>query len=120
MTKINEKETKNKRDIINGALLTEFAERKVSIIGSIVNAAPNGLTFEMRTTDDVLLKVILKKPYKDLLEGYIEVHGLVQKNVIACDDFVLFPIEKNENFDVAAYNQLCNRLHTIPYLWKTN
>lgn len=57
----------------NGMLLPQFNGKKVCIVGLVTNVNPNGLTFDINTVDDVSVKVNLRKPQRDILEGYIEV-----------------------------------------------
>lgn len=63
----------NLREITNGALLPQFNGKKVSITGLVTNVNPNGLTFDMRSCDDIAIKVNFRRPFKDILEGYVEV-----------------------------------------------
>lgn len=60
-------------DRTNGTLLPQFNGKKVCIVGLVSNMNPNGLTFDINTVDDVTVKVNLRKPQRDLLEGYVEV-----------------------------------------------
>lgn len=60
-------------DRVNGTLLPQFNGKKVCIVGLVSNMNPNGLTFDMNTVDDVTVKVNLRKPQRDILEGYVEV-----------------------------------------------
>lgn len=57
----------------NGSLLPQFNGQKVCIVGIVENMNPNGLTFDINTVDDITVKVNLRKPQRDLLEGYVEV-----------------------------------------------
>lgn len=57
----------------NGTLLPQFNGKKVCIVGLVSNMNPSGLTFDINTVDDVTVKVNLRKPQRDLLEGYVEV-----------------------------------------------
>lgn len=66
------REMQNLREIINGKLLPQYNDKRVSIIGLVDNVAPNGLNFTMKTVDEVEVKVNLRKPAKDL-RGYVEV-----------------------------------------------
>lgn len=60
----------------NGTLLPQFNGKKVCIVGAVSNMNPNGLTFDINTVDDVSVKVNLRKPQRDILEGYVEVSYL--------------------------------------------
>lgn len=109
----------NLREICNGALLPRFTGKKVSVVGLVTQVNPNGLTFDMRTTDDVVVKVNFKKPFMNALEGYVEVQGVAQSKTIICDEIVQFPTEGSKDFDVISHNTLCNMLHVIPDIYKT-
>lgn len=63
----------NLYEIVNGALLPQFNGKKVNITGLVTQINPNGLIIDIRTVDDVPLKVNFKKPFRDNLEGFIEV-----------------------------------------------
>lgn len=68
--------TENIREIVNGQQLSQFIGKKVSLTGLITNINPNCITFDICTTDNKIIKVNLKKPNNDLLEGYVEVSKL--------------------------------------------
>ncbi|XP_022917538.1 replication protein A 14 kDa subunit-like [Onthophagus taurus] len=110
----------NLREIVNGAQLPQFINQKVSLTGLITNVNPNGLSFDVRSTDDVLIKVNLKRPNRNVLEGYVEVHGTAQNKAIICDEMVLFSQDGSKDFDTASHNTLCNLLHSVPQLWVTD
>ncbi|KRT79361.1 hypothetical protein AMK59_7349, partial [Oryctes borbonicus] len=109
----------NIREIVNGQQLPQFIGKKVSIVGLVTNVNSNCITFDITTTDSKPIKVNLKKPYNDLLEGYVEVHGTAQNNVIICDEVIQFSDAASKEFDVAAHNTLCKLLHSVPELWRT-
>ncbi|GJQ75806.1 hypothetical protein Trydic_g17875 [Trypoxylus dichotomus] len=112
-------QTENIREIVNGQQLAQFIGKKVSVTGLVTNVNPNCITFDITTVDNKPIKVNLKKPYNDLLEGYVEVHGTAQNNVIICDEVIQFSDQASKDFDVAAHNTLCQLLHTVPELWRT-
>ncbi|KAI4460752.1 replication protein a3 [Holotrichia oblita] len=112
-------ETENIREIVNGQQLPQFIGKKVSVTGLVTNINPNCITFDISTTDNKTIKVNLKKPYNDLLEGYVEVHGTAQNNVIIGDEVIQFSDAASKEFDVGAHNTLCQLLHTVPDLWRT-
>lgn len=59
--------------IVNGSQLPNQIDRKVSVIGYVNSASMNALTFELRATDNVMIKVNLKRPLDRPIEGYVEV-----------------------------------------------
>nr|CAI5849292.1 unnamed protein product [Callosobruchus analis] len=101
-------------DIVNGAMLPAYANRKVSIVGFITEKAPNGLWFDIKTTDNQVVKITLKRPLDKNLEGYVEAHGTSTGKGVAADEYITFT---NEDFDASMYNKLCNYLNTVPNLW---
>lgn len=68
-------ETENIREIVNGEQLPQFNGRKVSVTGLVTNVNANCITFDISTTDSKTVKVNLKKPFSDLLDGYVEVNN---------------------------------------------
>lgn len=107
----------NIREIVNGGQLGAFINKKVSITGFVINQAPNGLSFDLKTTDNQVVKINLKRVVESPLEGYVEVQGTSTGKGVMCDDFVIF---SNSKFDAKSYNKVCNYLATIPNLWNTS
>ncbi|XP_057659354.1 uncharacterized protein LOC130895817 [Diorhabda carinulata] len=103
-------------NIINGGQLSIFINKNVSIIGFVTEKAPNGLWFEIRTTDNQIVRVTMKLPIDQPLDGYVEVHGVSTGKGIIADSYVGFD---NDKFDAKSYNLLCTFLHSIPRLWDT-
>lgn len=104
------------REIVNGAQLGAFINKKISVTGFVIDKAPNGLSFDLRTTDNQIVKINLKRVMDHPVEGYVEVHGTSTGKGVNCDDFVIF---SNTKFDAKAYNKLCTLLTTVPNLWNT-
>lgn len=75
-------------DRVNGTLLPQFNGKKVCIVGLVSNMNSNGLTFDINTVDDVTVKVNLRKPQRDILEGYVEVFITVLQGNL-CNIFLL-------------------------------
>ncbi|CAH0554974.1 unnamed protein product [Brassicogethes aeneus] len=106
----------NIRDIINGAQLSRFTGKKVSILGHVTESAPNGMSFQLRAVDNVVVKINLKTPLDAPLEGYVEVIGKSEGKSVMADDFIIF---NNEKMDVKAHNTLCTLLYSVPNIWNT-
>lgn len=104
------------REIVNGAQLAAFVNKKVSITGFVIEKAPNGLSFDLRTTDNIIVKINLKRVVDYPLQGYVEVLGTSTGKGVNCDDFISF---SNVTFDAKAYNKLCIFLTSVPNLWNT-
>lgn len=105
------------REIVNGATLTGYLNKKVSIIGYVTDKSSNGLSFDIRTTDNQIVKVTLKRPLDQPIDGYVEVHGTSMGKSLAADHFVVF---SNTTFDAKAYNKLCTFLTSIQNLWNVS
>lgn len=61
------------RNISNGKLLAQFNNQPVSITGVVSNINPNAQSFDIRTVDNITVKINLTSPLDDMLEGYVEV-----------------------------------------------
>nr|XP_023027202.1 uncharacterized protein LOC111515205 [Leptinotarsa decemlineata] len=107
----------NLREIVNGSQLFAHTNKKVSLTGYVMQKAPNGLWFEIKTTDNQVVRVTVKRPIDSQLEGYVEVHGISTGKGMIADDYITFT---NENFDAKAHNTLCGLLNSIPRLWNTS
>lgn len=102
---------------VNGAQLEAFINKKISIVGFVIEKAPNGLSFEMRTTDNLIVKIHLNQVVDYPLQGYVKVQGISTGKGVLCDDLVMF---SNVNFDAKAYNKLCTLLTSVPNLWNVS
>lgn len=60
-------------EIVNGGQLNGFINKKVSITGFVTEKAPNGMWFDLRATDNEIVRISLKRPLDKPLEGYVEV-----------------------------------------------
>lgn len=107
----------NLRAIVNGSHLAAFTNKKISITGFVVDQAQNGLSFDIRTADNQIVKIHLKRKVDHPLEGYVEVHGVSSGKGVNGDDFVIF---SNNKFDAKAYNKLSTLLTSVPQLWNTS
>ncbi|KAJ8964535.1 hypothetical protein NQ314_004830 [Rhamnusium bicolor] len=106
----------NVREIVNGAQLNGFINKKVSLTGFVTEKAPNGMWFDLRAADNQIVKVALKRPLDKPLEGYVEVHGTSTGKGVTADEFIIF---NNEQFDAKAHNTLCTFLYSVPNIWNT-
>ncbi|CAG9863816.1 unnamed protein product [Phyllotreta striolata] len=101
-------------DIVNGAQLPMFMNKNILITGFVTEKASNGLWFEMRTTDNQIVRINLKRPIDQLLEGYVEVQGVSTGKGVNAEGYINF---ENPKFDAQAYNTLCSMLQSLPNLW---
>ncbi|XP_045474497.1 uncharacterized protein LOC123680573 [Harmonia axyridis] len=102
--------------IVNGSQLPNHVDRKVSVTGYVNSASINALTFELRATDNVMVKVNMKRPLDRPIEGYVEVQGPYQNKAITATNLIVF---ENTDFDAEGHNTLCSLLQSIPNLWNT-
>lgn len=110
----------NLREIVNGAMLPQYNGKRVSITGLVTKLNPNGITFDMRASDDTVVKVNLRKPHSNTLEGHVEVHGTaVSGSTVICDELIEFLPERSADFDATSHNTMCQLLQSVPNLWKT-
>lgn len=102
---------------VNGAKLEAFINKKVGIVGFVIEKASNGLSFDMKTTDNIIVKINMQQVIDHPLQGYVEVHGISTGKGVICNELVTF---SNTTFDAEAYNKLCNILTTVPNLWNVS
>ncbi|KAK9881703.1 hypothetical protein WA026_017222 [Henosepilachna vigintioctopunctata] len=102
--------------IVNGNQLPNHTDKKVSLTGYVSGASVNSLTFEVRATDNVMVKVNLKRPLDRPIEGYVEVQGLYQNKCITVTNLIVFDTQE---FDAEGHNTLCSLLHSVPNIWNT-
>ncbi|CAH1163566.1 unnamed protein product [Phaedon cochleariae] len=105
------------REIVSGTHLGAHINKNVSITGFVMEISPNGLWFEMKTTDNQVVRISLQRPIDNPIEGYVEVHGKSTGKGITADDYITF---SNESFDAKAYNSMCTLLNSVPNLWHTS
>ncbi|KAL3268599.1 hypothetical protein HHI36_007706 [Cryptolaemus montrouzieri] len=102
--------------IVNGNQLPNHVGGIVSLLGYVNGPAPNALTFELRTTDNVMVKVNLKRPLDKPIDGYVEVRGIYQNRAVTASDLIKF---SNKDFDAEGHNTLCSLWHSMSNIWKT-
>jgi len=107
------------RTKVNGALLSKFVNRNVSLMGNVIKTNPNGRSFDIQTGDRQVVTVNLRQPLDDLLTGLVEVHGVVQgSGVLLADYFINFPPELAETFDLELDNETAILINNTPNPWK--
>ncbi|KAG8222239.1 hypothetical protein J437_LFUL001437 [Ladona fulva] len=104
---------------INGSLLPRYGGQRVIVLGKVSNRDPNGMGFEMISSDNTSVSVKLGEPLQEILDGIVEVHGVgMGRNVMKCDNFLAFPPEFTHNFDMAAYNEAVILINTEKTYWR--
>lgn len=62
----------------------------------------------------------LSTPLDDMLEGYVEVHGICQsRSSIRADEYIQFSAQQTEDFDADGHNKLCGLLQQIQNVYAT-
>ncbi|XP_063240242.1 replication protein A 14 kDa subunit-like isoform X2 [Bacillus rossius redtenbacheri] len=79
---------------------------------------PNGMSFEILTTDEQRLTVNMKHPLEEPVTGVIEVRGTAQgRTMLMCDSYIMFPAEITALFDKAQFNTAVTLINTIANPW---
>ncbi|KAK6635536.1 hypothetical protein RUM44_000788 [Polyplax serrata] len=105
---------------VNGKFLPNYSGKPVSIIGKVVKVHSNGTLFEMQTTDNQNITVLLNEPISVALEGWIEVRGNGQgKSNVICHQVLLLN-DIIDTFDADTYDDLINVINSCPNPWSTN
>ncbi|XP_046680967.1 replication protein A 14 kDa subunit-like [Homalodisca vitripennis] len=107
------------RTKVNGSLLPKFINRNISLMGIVIKTNPNGRSFDIQTGDRQVVTVNLRQPLDDMVEGLVEVQGVVQgKGLVMCDYYINFPPELAETFDLELDNETAVLLNAIPNPWR--
>ncbi|XP_029640120.1 replication protein A 14 kDa subunit-like [Octopus sinensis] len=90
---------------INGSMMPKFQGRKACLLGIAQGVDSSGLSFKLKTCDDVNVSVYLAEPLNEYVGGLTEVFGEVSSNSsMNCQDYVLFTKEQTDSFDMEMYN----------------
>ncbi|XP_075237288.1 replication protein A 14 kDa subunit-like [Lycorma delicatula] len=107
------------RNQINGSMVAQYQGRNVSVIGKVINTNPNGLSFEIRTGDDMIVNVTMQRPLTEPISELIEVKGKCQGRMnILCDSYIMFPSDLAKTFDAAMDNEAVILCNSIANPWK--
>ncbi|XP_030757178.1 replication protein A 14 kDa subunit-like [Sitophilus oryzae] len=107
----------NIRDFVNGVQLVRFVNKPVCMMGKVTSVSPNGMNFEIKSVDDVAVKVNVKEPINTpLTDHWVEVRGISAGKSINADDYTIF---SNKDFDVKSHNYLCSLLYSVPNIYQT-
>ncbi|EEB17020.1 Replication protein A 14 kDa subunit, putative [Pediculus humanus corporis] len=124
-------ETRNK---VNGKFLSDFSGKPITILGKVIKVHSNGTLFEMKSTDNQIITVILNEPLSENLEGWIEVRGNGQgRNSVIChkilnlDDIChsigMFDVinlsHTNSVEDAELYDDLINVINSCSNPWSS-
>ncbi|KAL3190561.1 hypothetical protein MRX96_020070 [Rhipicephalus microplus] len=105
---------------VNGRLLSRYQRQTVCLVGKVLQCEPQGMSFKMESPDKLVVKVIMKNPIQEPLEGIIEVIGEVTaKSEIVCETYVLFPPAVMKNFDMENYNAVVEEVQNSKDYYQT-
>jgi len=91
---------------VNGSMLASFIGKNVCLLGLVANVDRSGFSFQLTAGDHQTVVVKLQEPLQELVQGLVEVVGSVTgKNEVMCSNFVQFPDEMSNGFDLDAYNK---------------
>jgi len=94
------------RPRINGAMLSNFIDRNVCLMGEVSEVNPNGMQFKIKASDGQMVTVNTNHRIQDYMESVVEVQGKVTSGSSITSDFVnSFPAEYTKEFDMASYNE---------------
>ncbi|KAK3588045.1 hypothetical protein CHS0354_012091 [Potamilus streckersoni] len=100
---------------INFSMLTKYRGREVCVLGIGKQVDNNGTSFILSTSDNQEVKVIMQEPLNEYVSGLTEVHGQVdQRNQIICHNYINFPKEVSDNFDINLYNDAVELMSRLP------
>uniref|UniRef100_A0A1B6DMY0 Replication factor A protein 3 n=1 Tax=Clastoptera arizonana TaxID=38151 RepID=A0A1B6DMY0_9HEMI len=104
---------------VNGSLLMKHTGQNVAIIGNVLKTHPNGKAFDIQTSDNHVVTVLLETPLNDIISGLVEVHGKGQgQKQIQCSYYMSFPPELADSYDAEIDNDVITVVHAIPNPWR--
>ncbi|KAF2353834.1 Replication factor A protein 3 [Trinorchestia longiramus] len=102
---------------VNGSLLPQFNGKGVVVLGKVLNVDPNGMSVTLRTSDGKTINLVFNQPLMENLEGIVEVHGTCSGSQVHCESYYMLPIDTIENFDMDAYDQAVQLIHSTENAW---
>ncbi|XP_063413692.1 replication protein A 14 kDa subunit-like [Mytilus trossulus] len=100
---------------VNASKLPSHRGRNVCLLGKVKNVANDGNSFTLTTSDNQDVRVVLQEPVNEYVAGLTEVHGQVDgQNNILCQNYIVFPSETSDNFDMGAYNEAVELMARLP------
>ncbi|XP_033762091.1 uncharacterized protein LOC117343727 [Pecten maximus] len=90
---------------VNGSMLPSYQGRAVCVLGMAKDVDQNGQAFTLTTSDGQDIRISMQEPLSEYVAGLTEVEGQVQSNnAIACQNYITFPQDTSEAFDMKMYN----------------
>ncbi|ESN92049.1 hypothetical protein HELRODRAFT_181826 [Helobdella robusta] len=94
-----------KKTRINGSLMPSYQNETVCLLGNVNHVDPNGNFFQMTTSDNQKVVVRMNEPIKDMLDGLVEVIGVVTRNEIQCTQYISWNHMGPKPFDMGSYDK---------------
>ncbi|XP_053649686.1 replication protein A 14 kDa subunit [Cherax quadricarinatus] len=101
------------RTRVNGATLTQHTGCQVVLLGEVNQMDSSGKVLTVKASDGQSVQVILQQPAQEILEGLIEIHGVVEGRQVICQSYITFPLDDARNFDMQSYDQAVRLIHTV-------
>merc|ERR1712179_283941 len=98
---------------VNGSLMNSMSGKKVIVMGQVQQIDSSGMQLEMRSCDGRNVRVRFPEPLQQNVEGLVEIHGESQGGHVLCENYIAFPMEYGEKFDMDAYNQAIQLINTV-------
>lgn len=104
------------RYAVNGSMLIKYMDQPISLIGRFIRASPDGRSFSIQASDDLVVNCTLADVLTEQVSGILMVIGKSRgKHGIECDEYFQMPSEK---FDLETYNQAVTIVDSIPNPWR--
>lgn len=101
------------RPRINGAMFPDFQSKSVTVLGIATETDQMGTSFQLTTCDNHKVTVRMAQPLQELIQGLIEVHGIVRNpKEMQCNSYIL--LNDMQNFDMEGYNKAVKLIHQHP------
>merc|ERR1712226_1171295 len=95
-------------------MLPQFQGKGVTLLGTAGDVAEDGMSFNVRSSDDNDVQVLLGEPLQEYIQGTVEVHGVVTPdNSVQCTNYILFPSADGQPFDAGSYNRAVALAHQL-------
>lgn len=100
---------------ISVSSLSKHVGEPITLLGEFHQLEANGRIFSMKTSATLSVTVHLQEPVQDILEGIVEVRGILSNNnTLQCEKIINFPRQMTENFDLALFNETMMLVEHLP------
>ncbi|RZF47048.1 hypothetical protein LSTR_LSTR012306 [Laodelphax striatellus] len=106
------------RQQVNGASLSQFQGKNVSIFGEILKSDPSGRSFDIKTSDNMIVSVSMSQPLTEPVSGLVEVIGVGQgRSSVLCENYLQFSEELASTYDAELDNAAVTFLNSTDNAW---